>query len=61
MSSGVGGILGGSGSSSPYFTNAQSSLPDLKQSKREMLEAELLQPISNTVAKKGVGVGGRRF
>ena len=62
MSSGVGGILGSSGSASPYFSGGlNGSLPDLKQSKRDALEAELLQPHANTVAKKGVGAGGRRF
>ena len=61
MSGGVGGILGSSGSASPYFSNANGSLPDLKQSKREALEAELLQPQANTASKRGVGGGGRRF
>lgn len=46
QSSGLSGVLGASqGSSaspSPYFNNAMGSLPDLKQSKRESLEAELL-------------------
>ena len=62
MSSGINGILGGGSSlSSPYFSNANGSLPDLKKSKRDALEAELLQPHANTIGKKGVGAGRSRF
>lgn len=57
QSSGLSGVLGG-GSPSPYFNNAMGSLPDLKQSKRESLEAELLSNDSSqakTVGRRGRG------
>lgn len=60
QSSGLSGVLGGSsGTGSPYFNGGMGSLPDLKQSKRESLEAELLHgvPHANTVGKRRGGGG----
>ena len=57
QSSGLSGVLGASGNS-PYFNNAMGSLPDLKQSKRESLEAELLSAESSQA--KTVGRRGRQ-
>ena len=56
QSTGLSGVLG-SGSPSPYYNNAMGSLPDLKQSKRESLEAELLSESSQakTVGRRGRG------
>ena len=59
QSSGLSGVLGSSGGGpSPYFNGAMGSLPDLKQSKRESLEAELLS--AESTQAKTVGRRGRQ-
>jgi len=58
QSSGLSGVFGGP-SASPYGNNPMGSLPDLKQSKRESLEAELLSDSAHasTVGRRGGRVG----